>query len=220
MRPAPARRYYVSWIDPRTDPWPLWHRYTERAEKWEPLSGLAVSFLQDGLWAGMPLLHDVPQPAAGRAYDQPGVGLEHEGRHCRVYVGTTITALFHPASQFADLTSLARIYLLHLSQDRSAARLEAAARGLHRARHGSDLGDKLCLTQIEGVADPNNHDQVLAALKKWLADANPFRSDDPPDARPLIEINVNLSPCTETMGVCWLLLNWNGLLGDQPTSLS
>src|SRR5262245_49843494 len=107
------RIYYVSWIDKRTDPWPQWERLQDGSMKTsgaatapaqtETSASLTMQLLPNDHpeWPGIPM---VPTTQAGPLsdpkmgqYQWPGLPYSVNDRPCRLYLGPTIAALFHPA---------------------------------------------------------------------------------------------------------------------------
>lgn len=221
-RPA-ERVFYLSWLDKRTDPWPNW-------EKCQPghaaqLEGQAVEFLPPShpQWPGMPFVAKaeplvVNDKSMGR-YTWPGLPLPDGAG--RLYVGPTLSALFHPRSP-RGLAGLEKAFLLY-QPDAPGSPHEVAQKTLHavaQARGVADARKRVEFCPIAGVGDPTDYDAIYKAIRRWLDD-DPFGfgsrkgNRTPGPAR----IVVNLSPGTAAMAACWLMLRWSGALGRAHATI-
>jgi hypothetical protein len=151
------RKFYVSWVDRRKDPWPRW---VERTEGQLNKKGKAVAFrLADDLkWPGAP---EQPQSA------QPWC-----------YLGPTLTALFHPQSPYHNFANLQRVYLLYepeLSERSPHEKLRKVVEQICAARNLGDIRKRVHWVPIAGITDHADHKQVIQALEDWIhGDADPF----------------------------------------------
>src|SRR4051812_3790564 len=87
-----ARRFYVSWVDRRKDPWPKWAD-TADGQPSKKGTALLVGQADDPEWPAVPKLADSSRPW--------------------FHLGPTLTALFHPRSPCCNLRGLDRVYLLY-----------------------------------------------------------------------------------------------------------
>ncbi len=217
------RVFYLSWVDKRTDPWPNWERC--QAGQAPPLDGQAVEFLPrtDPLWPGMPFVADarpltVADGRMGR-YTWPGLPLPDGAG--RLYVGPTLSALFHPRSPHG-LAGLDRAFLLY-QPDTTGSSYELLQRTLHAVAGARGLGDvrqRVQFCPIPGITDPTDYDAIYKAIRRWLDD-DPFgfgsrRGNRTPTPTRIV---VNLSPGTAAMAACWLMLRWSGALGRAHATI-
>jgi hypothetical protein len=218
------KRYYVSWVDKRTDPWPQWEKFQD-ATGTVSLAGKSVELLpaEHARWPGVPFVQEETAPltlADGRMgqFVWPGLPFEDNGRQGRLYLGPTLSALFHPGSRFCDLQSLDRVYLLFQPQlaDSPHALLHQVLKRICQARRIQ--AEKLQLVPVPGITDPTHYEQIINALQKWLRGDDPFSFGARHAAKTSIRVTVNLSPGTPAMHAVWLLLRWNGAL-DKPQSV-
>jgi Sigma-54 interaction domain len=143
----------------------------------------------------------------------PGLPYEYEGRHGRLYLGPTLSALLHPGSRFKDLAALDGVFLLYPAKSAGGApqRVQQLCREAYKARGAEvKLLDRLHLVPVEGVADPTAHESIMRGIEGWLG-ADPFNARKREGKRPT-RIVVNLSPGTPAMHACWLMLRWSGEL--------
>src|SRR5262249_37358111 len=126
-----------------------------------------------------------------------------------VYVGPTLSALFHARSA-ARLDGLNRAYLLY-SSGSSHEELEAAVKRIGRTR-GIDVNKRVEFVPIEGITDPTHLEGIIKKVEAWLKERERF-APDKRDAAPRPRILVNLSPGTQAMSASWLVLYASGALG-------
>jgi hypothetical protein len=195
-----ARKFYVSWVDRRKDPWPKW---ADRTDGQPSKKGKALRLCpaEDPEWPGVPRLVDEQQPW--------------------LHLGPTLTALFHPNSPYCNLRHLDRVYLVYepeLGKRSPHEKLRDVLERLCRARQIPDFQKRLRLAPIAGIADHTDHKQVLQRLEDWICgDEDPFNlrrkagKNSP-------HIVINLGPGTPAKHACWLMLHWKGVLGDAPST--
>src|ERR1051326_3982567 len=171
------RRYYVSWADKRTDPFPQ-HELIPGSGEEITLRGSRIRLLpaDHPEWPGLPLVEGGDQLIADSRMGQyrwPGLNYPREKPTGRLYLGPTLSALFHPQSS-TQLGEMDRVYLLHPASERPD-RLEKLAKALARARSRSrdKLEDRITLVPIEGIDDPTNHEAILKGIEEW-ARSDPF----------------------------------------------
>jgi Sigma-54 interaction domain len=211
--------FYVSWVDLRTDPWPLWEKYhADSGEK--ELEGRPLHFDHPD-WPGMPCVEGdepiaVSHPKLGRLV-LPGISVEHRGRKNRLYTGPTLSALFHPGSRYTNLRDLDKVFLLFQPErpDSPHKKLKAVIEDLCACpvRKIDPPGERLKFVSLKGITDPTGHEEIVRAIKAWLAHDKPFRWPGQAATR----VVVNLSPGTPAMHAAWLMLRWNGALGGAET---
>lgn len=212
----PEKCFYVSWVDKRTDPWPQWEKFVNGQPLPAPLSLLPADH---PLWPGVPLVSQAPayQVADTRmgVFTWPGIPFEHQGENCRLYLGPTLSALFHPPSRYGNLKNLDRVYLLYQPElkDSPHPLLEKVIHAIGAARGLPDLKQRLQFVPIAGITDPTNHKQIIDAIESWVRKKDPFEYGARNAARTTTRIAINLSPGTPAMHACWLILRWNGTLG-------
>lgn len=218
------KRYYISWVDLSTDPWPQWQR-TLRQESFE-LEGRPVAYLPANhpQWPGMPyvlgVMPTVTTDARMGQYRWPGIGgFQYEAQPARLHAGATVTAFFHSKSPFNDLKSVSQVYLLYSKAheaDSPHQLLLKVLDDIYRMRVGGrGLGDRVRLVPIEGIENPTDHKQITEGVERWIDGTDdPLRRGNTREDK---EININLSPGTESMHACWLMLRWKRKLGNQRT---
>jgi sigma54-dependent transcription regulator len=190
---AAERTYYVSWVALNNDPWPNW----ECTKEGEPIR------LRDGpLWQ---------RPNDDREW--PGVPERVRGDHHLIYTGPTLSALFHPGSDYCNLRGLHRAYLLHqpgLDRPDCQPYLAETIQRIVTARKGNGADIKpetIVWVPIDGLQNPTDHEQIMTVLKNWINGRNdPF---DLTKARVKKHIRINLSPGTPSMHACWMMLHWS-----------
>ena len=195
MADANLRKFFLSWVDRRKDPWPLW------MEQPDGLAGrkakaVACRPADDPHWPGVPELLDCPQPWQ--------------------HLGPTLTALFHPQSPYHNFNNLQRVYLLYEPEllDRSPhEKLRAALEQICAARKLGDLAKRVHWVPITGITEHTEHKQIIGQLEAWI-----HGPDDPLNLRRKTppSIVINLGPATPTKHACWLMLYWKGALGHSP----
>jgi hypothetical protein len=219
----PDRTFYVSWVDKQTDPWPLWERLKDRHGPVQ-LDGRELRFLpaDHAQWPSVPYVEgaDVPTVSDGRMgqYRWPGIPFRLDSRQCRLLVGPTVSALFHPESRFHDLKDVECAYFLHQPDSSGSphAELVEACLRICEARGIRDGSKRLKLIPIAGIPDPTDHAAIIRGIEHWLNQRNSFGAGDRP-GKGTTRIVVNLSPGTPAMHACWLMLRWNGSLGGAES---
>jgi transcriptional regulator with AAA-type ATPase domain len=219
----PERKYYVSWVDKRTDPWPQWERI--QAGKEASLAGGDLSFLpaDHPEWPGVPFVTGTATAKVADArmglFAWPGIPWSDGGQAGRLYVGPTLSALLNPASQYCNLRNLERAYLLYQPEahDSPHAMLQGVLEKVGRARNSAELRDRVQLTAIPGITDPTDHAMIIGAIERWVKRADPFNYGGRGASKVTTRIVVNLSPGTSSMHASWLILRWNGTLGKGQT---
>jgi Sigma-54 interaction domain len=210
--------YYLSWVDKRTDPFPLWETLSAAGDRIQ-LGDTVVPVLPDDHpeWPGIPFRPGdqelvVRDPRMG-TYRWPGLPY----RDGRLFLGPTLSALFHPASEYAGLKGVKQVYLLH-QPDRPDSPHELLAKRCARLARLRNPGAKVNpagrvrLAPIYNVTDPTDHAAVMAGVQGWLDTENVFgRRNGEPDREATLV--VNLSAGTSAMHACWLILRWSGRLG-------
>jgi hypothetical protein len=143
----------------------------------------------------------------------PGISVTLDGKACRLYVGPTLSALFHPASRFRDLRGLERVYLLFQPDLPGGPQelLQKVLRDLCQAR--GLPADRVKFVPLPGITDPTNHETIIQGVEGWLRRDDPFNFGARNSAKNTTRITINLSAGTPAMHACWLLLRWNGALG-------
>jgi hypothetical protein len=191
------RKFYVSWVDRRKDPWPRWLERVDGPNRKGKV--IAVRPAEDGKW--------------------PGVAENVEPGHPWQYLGPTLTALFHPRSPYHNFTNLHRVYLLYepeLSERSPHDKLATVMQRLCAARNLGELAKRVVWVPIAGIADHTDHKQIVQRLEEWIhGDQDPFNlrrksGKNPPS------ITINLTPGTPAKHSCWLMLHWKGALGNPP----
>jgi hypothetical protein len=220
------RVLYVSWIDRRTDPWPNWE-FLQPGQGSPSLEGQPVEFLPPDHpeWPGMPFVRGVHplRLSDGRMgrFSWPGIPLADGSG--RLYVGPTLSALFHRGSH-RPLAQLERIFLLYQSDREGGPQqcqvLRNTLQAIGQARHIHHLAQRIVFQPISGLEDPTDYPAIIQALNNWLDD-DPFglgsrRSSRQPAS---LRIVVNISPGTAAMSACWLLLRWSGALGGSQSTV-
>jgi hypothetical protein len=219
----PERVFYLSWVDKRTDPWPNWEKCQPGAAPL--LEGQAVQFLPEthSLWPGMPFVPDarpliVADGRMGR-YSFPGLPLP-DGTG-RLYVGPTLSALFHPRTP-RPLGCVERAFLLFQPDSPGSPHevLQRTLLAIAKARGITDARQRVQFTPIPGIADPTDYDGIYKAIRRWL-DGDPFgfggrRANRTPTPTRIV---VNLSPGTAAMAADWLILRWSGALGRSQATI-
>jgi hypothetical protein len=219
-----GRCFYVSWVDLRTDPWPLWEKVRPGSEQIE-LEGRLLRCLpaDHPQWPGVPLLEQAgpavaADPRLGR-YVWPGIPLQLDGQPCRLYTGPTISALFHPGSRFCNLAGLDAVYLLY-QPERANGPFEVLRDVLGRlceARGIKQAERRIQFVGVKGITDPTDHAAIIRAIEHWVGRNDPFDFGRRNVAKNPPRIVVNLSPGTPAMHAAWLLLRWNGALGGADS---
>jgi hypothetical protein len=215
---AAERVYYLSWIDKRTDPWPQWEEIRPGTTAASLSPNLSFVPADDPEWPEVPFAGGPSKVSDARMgqYAWPGIPWKDNGR---LYVGPTLSALFHPASRFFALRGLERAYLLY-QQDSSGSSHEVFGNVLEkicRARKARELLDRIKLVPIAGITDPTDHRQVIEAIKQWVGRSDPFNYGVRGAGKVTTRIIINLSPGTPSMHASWLILRWNGALGKGQT---
>jgi hypothetical protein len=195
-----ARRFYISWVDRRKDPWPKWAECAAgQPNKKGKLTGLRP-----------------PDDA-----DWPSVLEVLGGSQPWLHLGPTLTALFHPCSPYHNFSGLDRIYLLYepeLSERSPHEKLRKLMEKIAAARGLQNYADIVRWVPIAGVTDHTDHKQVVQKLEDWVcSDDDPFNLRRKPGKSPP-HLVINLGPATPTKHACWLMLHWKGVLGDPPSS--
>jgi hypothetical protein len=222
------RCFYVSWVDLRTDPWPQWERLQPSDDTTVvDIGGKRVRFLPGDHpeWPGVPVLDQaeaavMAHPSMGSII-WPGIPTRIDGKPCRLYVGPTLSALFHPGSDFCNLNKLEAAYLLYQPErnDSPQERLRQAALKICKARGLKNFSEffkreQIQFVKIAGITDPTDHGAIINAIEKqWLNHADPFGLKKRNAAETDTRVVVNLSPGTPSMHASWLMLRWNGALG-------
>jgi hypothetical protein len=218
-----GRCYYVTWVD-RTDPWPRSDRIRPGGSEIE-LDGQRFQCLPANhpQWPGVPMVEQaaavvVGDPRMGRLVS-PGMTLSLDGRPCRITTGPILSALFHPGSRFHDLEGLDAVYLLTQTEriEEVRERLAEVLQGICQARRIAGGHKRIQFVGVEGVADPTDHSAIVAGVKEWLEDDDPFVLRRRDSAREPPRIVVNLSGGTAAMHAAWLMLRWNGALGGAAS---
>lgn len=215
------RVFYLSWVDRRTDPWPNWEKCIPGAPA--QLEGQAVEFLPEThpQWPGMPFVAGakplvVTDGRMGR-YSFPGLPLPDGSG--RLFVGPTLSALFHPKTP-RPLASIERAFFLY-QPDSVGSSHEALQRTLltvAQARGVRDARQRVQFCPIPGIADPTDYDTIYKAIRRWLGD-DPFGFGGRRPSKTPTRIVVNLSPGTAAMVANWLLLRWSGALGGSQATI-
>lgn len=213
--------YYLSWVDKRTDPFPLWDTVPPGGDCVR-LGDTVVPLLPPDHpeWPGVPFRDgdqdlEVRDPRMG-TYRWPG--LPYQGG--RLFLGPTLGALFHPHSEYTGLRGVKQAYLLY-QPDRTDSphdRLRDLCVRLAALRKPAPKRSPAAavrLAPIPGLADPTSHAAIMKCVQRWLETANPFGEPGKGDRE--AKVVVNLSPGTSAMHACWLMLRWRGLLGDPGT---
>src|SRR5262249_50769294 len=152
-----ARRFYVSWVDRRKDPWPKWAECPAgQPNKKGKLTALRL-----------------PDDA-----DWPCVLEVLGGSQPWLHLGPTLTALFHPRSPYHNFTGLDRVYLLYepeLSERSPHEKLRKLMEKIAGARGLRNYPDIVRWVPIPGVTDHTDHKQVVQRLEDWVcSDDDPF----------------------------------------------
>ncbi len=218
-----SRCFYVSWVDLRTDPWPQWERLQPTVnETVVDLDGKRLRFLPNDHpeWPGVPVIDQdqatvIPHPTLGRIV-WPGIPTQIDGRPSRLYVGPTLSALFHAGSDFRNLRNLDAVYLLYQPErkDSPHERLREVLHQLCKARGLENFSERIQFVKIEGIKDPTDHEAIIRGIEKqWLKRDDPFGLGRRAAAKAQTRVVVNLSPGTPSMHASWLMLRWSAALG-------
>jgi hypothetical protein len=189
-----GRLYYVSWVDKRTDPWPQWERVAEAARTGTSfrLDDRPVRLLpaDHPLWPGVPLLEGAgPQRVLDKRqgqFDWPGLDFSDQGGTGRLYLGPTLSALFHPKSPYPDLKELTRVWLLYPAGagDSPHPYLERVCQAVARARAGPRAAQKVRTAAVEGIDDPTEHAAIMRGSRGGSSGRTPSTSGAGTRARP------------------------------------
>jgi hypothetical protein len=215
--------YYLGWLDKRTDPFPQHESIPENATGRISLGGRSARLLAPDHpdWPGIPFLEEEGETVHDSRmgiYRWPGLPYLDEDRKGLLYLGPTISALFHPASRFCDLKDLEGVFLLYPGgSDVSVERMEHLCQQLCQARARrkrapgrATAGNRIHFVPIAGLSDPTDHTAIMHGIEDWLRTA-PFGTNGRSSRRE-VRIVVNLSTGTPSMHACWLMLRWNGQL--------
>jgi hypothetical protein len=193
MAEANFRKFYLSWVDRRKDPWPRWLELESQTTR----KGLKISTrpMDDPQWPG------VPEVICSAPWQ---------------YLGPTLTALFHPQSPYYNFNNLQRVYLLYepeLGQHSPHDKLQEAVERICAARKIADLAKRVHWVPIAGITEHTDHKQIIQQLEAWV-----HGPEDPLNLRRKApsSIVINLSPATPTKHASWLMLYWKGALGHSP----
>src|SRR5262249_49800458 len=162
-----ARRFYVSWVDRRKDPWPKW---AQCAPGQPNRKGKLTA----------PRPDDDPQ--------WPGVLEVLSDSQPWLHLGPTLTAFFHPRSPFCNFAGLDRAYLLYepeLSERSPHEKLRKVVEKVALARGVRDYANVVRWVPIAGVTDHTDHKQVVQKLEDWVnSDDDPFNLRRKPGKNP------------------------------------
>jgi len=195
---ASARRFYVSWVDRRKDPWPKWAERAEGLPDGRSRKGRSIAHraADDPEWPGVPEILDGSGP--------------------RPYLGPILTTLFHPRSP-CNLKGVQHVYLLYekdLAERSPHEKLHPVVEQIGTARGLADWHERVHLVPIAGITDHADHKQILDAVKDWIDGADPFNFRRKP-GREKPHIVINLTSGTPTKHASWLMLYWEGVLGGS-----
>jgi hypothetical protein len=195
---AGARRFYVSWVDRRKDPWPKWAERAEGLPDGRTRKGRSVVHraADDPEWPGVPEILDGSPP--------------------RPYLGPILTTLFHPRSP-CNLKGVQHVYLLYekdLAERSPHEKLHHVVEQIGTARGLADWPGRVHLVPIAGITDHTDHKQILDAVRGWIDGADPFNFRRKP-GREKPQIVINLTSGTPTKHASWLMLYWEGALGGN-----
>jgi hypothetical protein len=152
-------------------------------------------------------------------YSWPGLPLPDGSG--RLYVGPTLSALFHPRTP-RGLAGLERAFLLYQPDAQGSPHLllQETLQRIGQSRGLTDVRQRVQFCPIPGITDPTDYDAIYKAVRRWLDD-DPFGfgSRRGSKAPVPVRIVVNLSPGTAAMAACWLMLRWSGALGRAHATI-